>query len=55
MSTGSELSEERFEGPESRSGPAISACRSGPETVVFLESGNTDGWIATDWTVEPSR
>lgn len=32
--------------------PEITACRSGPERVVFLESGNTDGWIASDVTTE---
>lgn len=32
--------------------PEISVCGSDPETSVFLESGNTDGWIASDLTVE---
>lgn len=35
--------------------PTISVCRSCPEKAVFLEAGNTDGWIATDSVVEPSR
>jgi len=35
--------------------PEISACESRPGRAVFLESGNTDGWIATDTTVEASR
>lgn len=35
--------------------PTISACESCPERTVFLESGNTDGWIATDLTVELAR
>ena len=35
--------------------PEISSCRSSPETVVFLESGNTDGWIASDLTVDVRR
>ena len=32
--------------------PRISALRSSPERVVFTEDGNTDGWIASDTTVE---
>ncbi|PSQ14764.1 hypothetical protein BRC98_00115 [Halobacteriales archaeon QS_7_68_65] len=26
-----------------------------PERTVFVEEGNTDGWIATDLTVESRR
>ncbi len=32
--------------------PEISVCESRPGTMVFMESGNTDGWIASDLTVE---
>jgi hypothetical protein len=32
--------------------PSISVCETCPGTVVFLETGNTDGWIATDSPVE---
>ena len=35
--------------------PEISVCKSRPETSVFLETGNTDGWIASDLTVEVVR
>jgi hypothetical protein len=35
--------------------PEVSVCESGPDTAVFLESGNTDGWIASDLTVEVRR
>jgi hypothetical protein len=31
---------------------SISAHRSSPGRTVFTEEGNTDGWIATDFTVE---
>lgn len=31
--------------------PEISVCESCPGKTVFLESGNTDGWIASDLTV----
>ena len=34
--------------------PHVSVCRSRPEKLVFIEAGNTDGWIATDSTVELS-
>jgi hypothetical protein len=45
---------------EGSSGPAaaapeIAVCESGPGTAVFLESGNTDGWIASDVTVDVRR
>ncbi|WP_123538371.1 hypothetical protein [Halosimplex salinum] len=35
--------------------PAISACESCPGRSVFIESGNTDGWIASDETLEVRR
>jgi hypothetical protein len=35
--------------------PRIAACGSGPETTVFVERGNTDGWIASDVTVDVTR
>jgi len=36
-------------------GPTISAYSTSEERVVFTESDNGDGWIATDLTVEPER
>lgn len=30
----------------------VTAHRSTPERTVFTEEGNSDGWIATDTTVE---
>lgn len=36
-------------------GPTISAYSTTQERFVFTESGNGDGWIATDLTVEPRR
>ena len=41
--------------PEPRDGPEISLCESCPGTSVFLESGNTDGWIASDVTIDVTR
>jgi hypothetical protein len=35
--------------------PDVSVCESCPGRTVFLESGNTDGWIASDTTVEITR
>lgn len=32
--------------------PLILAHESAPDTLVFTEDGNTDGWIATDLTVD---
>lgn len=34
--------------------PHVSVCRSRPGKLVFIEAGNTDGWIATDSAVEPT-
>jgi len=33
----------------------VTAHISCPEKVVFTEQDNTDGWIATDYTIELSR
>ncbi|MFB6107515.1 MAG: hypothetical protein ABEJ82_01580 [Haloplanus sp.] len=35
--------------------PELNACVSSPGRVVFVEAGNSDGWLATDYTVEPTR
>jgi len=35
--------------------PTVAVHRSSPERLVFAESDNTDGWIATDLAVEPRR
>ena len=37
--------------PESHDRPEISVCESSPGKSVFLETDNTDGWIASDVTV----
>lgn len=45
----------RSPGSDARSGagtPDVSVCESRPGKLVFLEAGNTDGWIATDVAVE---
>lgn len=33
----------------------VTAHESSPDRFVFTEEGNTDGWIATDYTVELTR
>lgn len=40
--------------PDADTVPAISTCETRPGQVVFLESRNTDGWIATDLVVDTS-
>ncbi|WP_175454672.1 hypothetical protein [Halobellus clavatus] len=40
---------------ESHRNPEITVCESCPGRSVFLESGNTDGWIASDLTIEVRR
>lgn len=44
--TSDEVSDER---------PDIAVCESMPGRSVFLESGNTDGWIASDAIVAVQR
>lgn len=41
--------------PEPNDKPDISVCESAPGTSVFIESENTDGWIASNTTFEASR
>jgi hypothetical protein len=33
----------------------VTAHESSPDRIVFTEEGNTDGWIATDFTTELLR
>ncbi|MFB6310553.1 MAG: hypothetical protein ABEH64_05145 [Salinirussus sp.] len=35
--------------------PSISVCESGPGIAVFLETSNSDGWIASDMTVDVTQ
>jgi myo-inositol-hexaphosphate 3-phosphohydrolase len=43
------------DGPESRDSPNVSVHESTPERSVFIEAANTDGWIASDTTIEVTR
>ncbi|WP_436936070.1 hypothetical protein [Halovenus marina] len=39
-------------GFESGERPQITICESCPDRFVFIEAENTDGWIASDHTVD---
>jgi hypothetical protein len=52
MAAGTQSHSEPTSDPEPHQGPEISICESCPGKSVFLESGNTDGWIASDLTVD---
>lgn len=41
--------------PEPDQCPEITVCESCPGTSIFIESENTDGWIASDLTVDVTR
>lgn len=43
---------ETTEGAADADEPAVSAHRTRPGRTVFTEQGNSDGWIASDLTVE---
>jgi hypothetical protein len=47
--------EEDEKSPEGPPECDVTAHTSCPDRVVFTEQDNTDGWIATDHTVELSR
>ena len=34
---------------------SVTAHRSAPGRIVFVEEGNSDGWIASSLTVDPDR
>lgn len=46
---------ERTAGSSSDRCPDITRCESCPEKSVFIEAGNTDGWIASDLIVDVRR
>ncbi|MFB6295692.1 MAG: hypothetical protein ABEH66_02480 [Halobacteriales archaeon] len=35
--------------------PEVSVCETCPDTSVFIEAENADGWIASDVTVDVER
>ena len=56
MTTGTQSrTEERETESTSPPTPKIRVCETCPERLVFMESGNSDGWISSDHAVEPRR
>ncbi|WP_176451311.1 hypothetical protein [Halorubrum sp. Ea8] len=55
MAAGTQPHLESVSESETHGRPEISVCEGCPGTSVFLESGNTDGWIASDLTVDVTR
>jgi hypothetical protein len=55
MAAGTQSHSEPVSEREPRQGPEISRCEIRPGKSVFLESGNTEGWIASDVTVDVLR
>jgi hypothetical protein len=55
MATGTHSSAEPNATSPLERGPAVRVCETCPGRAVFVESGNSDGWIATDLTVEPHQ
>ena len=55
MAAGTQSRSERAGESDSSERPEVSVCESCPGTSIFLESGNTDGWMASDVTVEVVR
>jgi hypothetical protein len=54
MPTGTQSGTDDEGEPDLPDRPAVSVCESCPGRAVFMESGNTDGWIASDLTVDPT-
>lgn len=55
MAVGTESRQETDLDSGSGETPSVSICESCPGKSVFIESGNTDGWIASDTTEEITR
>jgi hypothetical protein len=55
MSTGVQSGRGRSADASSEDRPELSVCESAPGKAVFIESGNSDGWIAIDEPVEVTR
>jgi hypothetical protein len=55
MIEGTDAHEAHEDSPESLDTPAVSVHESTPGRSVFIEAANTDGWIASDTTIEVTR
>ena len=55
MSTGVQSEIDRSVDSPSENRPELSVCESAPGKAVFIESGNSDGWIAVNEPAEVTR
>jgi len=55
MAAGTQSRAESDIGQRASDHPEVTVCEGAPGTSVFIESGNTDGWIASDTTTEVTR
>jgi len=55
MSTGVQSGRRRAVESPSEDRPELSVCESAPGTAVFIETENSDGWIAIDEPVEVTQ
>ncbi|SEG60289.1 hypothetical protein [Halobellus limi] len=55
MSVGAQSRTDQESAGEPDHSPTITVCASGPSRSVFIEADNTDGWIASDLTVDVRR
>ncbi|ELZ05557.1 hypothetical protein [Natrialba asiatica] len=52
MTPGTQSDANRKSEPTPTGRPEIEVCQSGPDKSVFIESGNTDGWISSTVLVD---
>lgn len=54
MTTHAGRADDRSDGREAddRDAPTLTACDAGADRTVLLEADNTEGWIASDLTVD---
>lgn len=55
MAAGTQSQRETKPEVGARERPRIAVCESCPGKSVFIESGNTDGWIASDTTLDVTQ
>ncbi|GGC54284.1 hypothetical protein [Haloferax sulfurifontis] len=55
MGAGTQSNSESASEPDRPDSPEISVCKGGPGKSVFMESGNSDGWISSDVTIDVTR
>ncbi|MFD1600807.1 hypothetical protein [Halobellus rarus] len=55
MSVGAQSRPDPQSAREPDHSPTITVCESRPSRSVFIEADNTDGWIASDLTVDVRR